>query len=210
MAKSIDVTTYASKTPTDYHKAFARWIVEEVGFDPDAASSKRAAFLRGVSIATAARPAFMDSEFLENWRADSGQAKRGPKPSAADEEEVKPARATKKVAPVKKAAKKVAPVVEEDEDDWDEDVDADEEIEDEDDLDVDEEEDDWDEEDDAEEEEEEVKPAPRRGRPAKKAVAAKKTAPTKRAPAKKAAPAKAAPRGRKPAAAVDEDDEFLF
>lgn len=77
---STDVTAYATKAPTDYHKAFARWIVTEVGYNPEDASSPRAAFLMGVAIATAARPKFMESDFLAKWRETSGEAKRGPKP----------------------------------------------------------------------------------------------------------------------------------
>ena len=75
-----DVTQYADKEPTEFHKCFARWITTEVGYDPNAARSKREAFLMGLSIATAARPAFSSSQYLEDWRAESGEAKRGPKP----------------------------------------------------------------------------------------------------------------------------------
>lgn len=80
-----DVTEYASKPPTDYHKAFARWIMQEVGYDPEAAKSSTRAFLMGVAIATAARPAFQSSDYLEEWREKTGQAKRGPKPKSTAE-----------------------------------------------------------------------------------------------------------------------------
>jgi len=190
------VTDYATKPATDYHKAFAKWIVTEVGYDPESATSKRAAFLRGVAIATAARPAFMESDFLEEWRAESGVAKRGPKGKAVEE--------TVSLAP-KTRTRKAAPVVEpepEDEDEFDdEDVDEDEDLDygdaDEDDLDEDDEDSDEDDEFDDEDEVEEAPAPAKRGRPA-----AKKTA----APAKRA-PAKAAP-ARRPAKA--DDDEFLF
>lgn len=74
-----DVTMYADKEPTGYHKAFARWIVDEVGYNPKGDSAQKA-FLMGVSIATAARASFQSSEALEAWREQTGEAKRGPKP----------------------------------------------------------------------------------------------------------------------------------
>jgi hypothetical protein len=206
------VTVYATKEATDYHKAFARWIVQEVGYNPKTATSASAAFLAGVSIATAARPAFMDSEFLEEWRAKTGVNKRGPKGTQGEEaEEVTPARRTKRApAPVEEDEFDDAEADDEDEDDY-EDADedeSDEDYEDDDDSDEDDEEDDDDFEDEEEDEVEET-PAPRRrGRPAAKAAPAK-AAPAKRAPAKAAA--KAAPaRGRRAAAPVADDDEFLF
>jgi hypothetical protein len=76
------VAQYAEKDPTPLHKTFARWIVKEVGYDPDDAPSKRQAFLRGVSIATVARNAFTGSKYLADWREETGEAKRGPKPAA--------------------------------------------------------------------------------------------------------------------------------
>lgn len=82
-----DVTQYADKAPTAFHKFFARWIVEQVGYVPEDAKSHRAAFLAGVSIATAARQAFQASAELAEWREETGETKRGPKPK--DEAEVK-------------------------------------------------------------------------------------------------------------------------
>lgn len=82
-----DVTVYATKEPTDYHKAFATWIVKEVGYKPSEAASLKEAFLAGVSIATAARPAFMESDFLEDWRERNGVTKRGPKGNQADDDD---------------------------------------------------------------------------------------------------------------------------
>src|SRR5688500_5813073 len=81
-----DVTAYAVKAPTDVHRAFARWCVEEIGYEPNDASSARAAFLKGVSLAFAARPQLQSSEWLENWRNENGVAKVGRK--RKDEEEV--------------------------------------------------------------------------------------------------------------------------
>lgn len=188
--RARDVTQYADKTPTPYHKTLARWIVTEVGYDPNSAGSKREAFLMGVSIATASRPAFMESSFLEAWRAESGQNKRGPKPK--DDAET-----------VRKSNRQVVSDEEfepaddeeyEDDEELEDDEDADE-YDDEDDADDDE--DDDDEFDDEEEEVEEApKPAARRGRP-----------PGKRAPAK-AAKATATRRTRSTSTA--DDDDFMF
>lgn len=197
-SRKRDVTQYASKPPSNYHKAFARWILQEVGFDPDAASPRKA-FLMGVAIATAARPAFMESDFLEEWRAKSGETKRGPKPK----EEEAPARSTRKRA--------AAPVVEDDddEDEFDDedasDEDDEDDFDDEDDSSDDDEDDD---DDDFDDDDEEDEPAPVKRGPGRPRKAAPAPAPRGRAkaPAKKAAPAT---RGKaKPAA--DDDDDFVF
>ena len=113
-AREKDVTEYADKAPTGYHKAFAKWIVQEVGYDPDSASSKRAAFLKGVSIATAARPAFNGSDAVEEYREKSGEAKRGPKPAAT------------KAALVTRGRRKAEPEPVEDDDFEDEELDDEE------------------------------------------------------------------------------------
>jgi hypothetical protein len=190
--KGPDVTVYAEKEPTDYHKAFANWIVKHVGYDPNEAGSKRAAFLAGVSIATASRPAFMNSEYLEEWRERNGVTKRGPKGGAAEE------------APANRRSRRAKaepePVEDDEEFEDDEEIEDDDEFDDEDSEDDDSEDDDeFDEDEDEEledEEEEEEVPAPRRTRAVAKA-----------APAKKAAPRKAAPRK---ATAKADDDDFIF
>lgn len=195
-----DVTVYAEKEPTEYHKVFARWIVNEVGYDPNQAASKRQAFLMGVSIATAARPAFMESDFIEEWRAKAGVAKRGPKPRVAEEEAEE--------APLVRKTRKAAPEPEpedEDDDEFDEDEGEEDDEFDEDEDDADEDDEDEDEDD---EEDEPEPPARTRRQPAKKAVATRKAAPpAKRTAAKKAAPTKTVRRAAKPAA---EDDDFIF
>lgn len=209
MAKQ-DVSAYADKAPTDHHKWFATWIVREVGYDPNSAGSKREAFLAGVSIATAARSAFQDSEFLEQMREKHGVNKRGPKPAVREEpeEEERPARRTaaKKTAPAKKAApaRKRQPEPEPEEEEWDDSAEEADEFEDDADAEeADEFEDDV-EEDDADFDDDFEEPTPPK-RPAKKAPA--KAAPARKAaPAKKAAPTKAAARKRQPAA----DDDFMF
>lgn len=76
-AAGRDVTQYADKEPTELHKTMARWIVTEVGYDPNEAGSKREAFLMGVSIATVAKPAFQASDYLAAWYEESGTSKRG-------------------------------------------------------------------------------------------------------------------------------------
>jgi hypothetical protein len=190
------VTEYATKSATPYHKAFARWIVTEVGYDPDTAPSKRAAFLRGVSIASAARPKFLSSDYLEEWYEKTGETKRGRKPQ------------TKESVPKKRASKSVA------DDDFDEEIsepddedfidDADENNESDDDFEdesEDEAEDDEDEDEDVDEDEDEYEP------PAK-VVKGKRTVPAAKksgvSPAKFVKPA--APKGRKP----KDDDDFIF
>lgn len=177
-----DVTVYATKDPTDFHKAFAKWIVTEVGYRPSQAESLKAAFLAGVSIATAARPAFNDSEWLENWREENGVAKRG-RPKASTKAEPEP--------------------VEEEDDDFEDADDAeDDDVDEDDDF-----EDDADEADDADDDDDFDEPAPapvKRTRPAKAAPAkaqARRAAPTKAAPTKAAQGTRRA----KPA-----DDEFAF
>lgn len=184
-----------SEAVTDYHKAYARFIVREIGYNPDE-SSPRVAFLRGVAIATLARTAFAQSEFLAEWRTKNGVAKKGPKPKAAveldeDDEEY------------------------EDEEDTDaedfEDEDADEA---DDDEDFDEDDDDTDDEDFEEEDPEPAPPVKRGpGRPRKVATPAAE-APVKRGPGRPrktaAAPVKAAPAKRTRAAAAPADEEFVF
>lgn len=192
--KGPDVSVYAEKEPTPYHKAFAKWIVQEVGYEPNDATSKRAAFLMGVSIATVARNTFNNSQFLEDWREANGVNKRGPKPKTADEVEEDTAR------------RKNRAVVsdEEFEDDTDDDEIDDDELDDDeidadDDDDSDEDDDDSEDDDDEDDDEEdESAPAPqsRRATGATRGRAATRTG--------KAAPAKARARS------TDDDDDFLF
>lgn len=165
-----DVTVYAEKEPTDYHKAFAKWLVTEVGVDPNAVANRRSAFLMGVSLACVARGAFGESDFIEEWREAAGITKRGPKRSTEEAEE----------------EEEIDEEEEEETEEEEEDEDSD------DDEESDEEDEEEEEDDDEEEEEEEPEPAPKRRAPVrgkapvKKAAPAKKAAP-KRAPVKKAA-----------------------
>lgn len=209
--QKTDLTEYATKPATDYHKAFARWGVQECGVDLDSMSAK-AAYLKGIQIASAARPRFMESEFLAEWReSGAGGAKRGPKP------------ATEKSATRTKA--KSRPVEDDDEDFDDDDVvddeddfedsdedfnddDSDEDESDDDDDDFEDDDDESEEDDDEDEsdeddeddfEDEPVKPARRRA-PAKR-VAAKASSKTR---------GSSAPRGRARAKATEDDSEDLF
>lgn len=91
-AAGRDVTQYADKAPTEFHKFFARWITEQVGYSPEDAKTKRGAFLMGVSISTAARQAFTASQELADWREETGEQKRGPKSSATETARSKKAR----------------------------------------------------------------------------------------------------------------------
>jgi len=214
--KPMALTDYATKPPTDYHKALAKWIVSEVGYNPNEAASKREAFLFGVAIATAARSKFMDSDFLAEWREKSGTEKPGPKAEV--------------VKPVSKRRKPEPEPVEDDDDFEDEDEDFDdEEVEDEfddesddsdededdefDDEDEESDEDDEDEDedefdDDEDEEEEEPEPAPKR-RPASGSTA--KASPkraTKSARGSRGAPVAKA--SRRTAKVVDDASDDLF
>jgi hypothetical protein len=222
--KATDVTEYATKEPTDYHKAFARWIVNEVGFDPKTASPMKA-FLMGVSIATAARPKFMDSDFLAEWRESSGQAKRGPK--------------TSEDKTVGKAKPKSSKVVEEDEDEFedddedfedeseeddddfeddedesdeDEDEDEDSDEDDDDDFEDEDDEDESDEDDDEDLEDEEEELPPAKKRPVKNAAKSGSRGATRtgtRSAATKGRPAKGSTKG-KAKSSSDDADEMLF
>jgi hypothetical protein len=199
------ITAYATKKPTPYHIAMARWAVNEIGYDPDSASSKKAAFLRGIAIASAARPAFQASSFLEEWRAVNGVEKTGPKRA-----EEKPAPATRR----RKPAPEPEPEVDEDEDDFEDaaeedefedDAESDEDFEDE-----DAEEDDEEEEGDDDFEEEEPAPAPKR-RPAKKAAPVKAARQSSaRNAAGKARTSGSAPARKAAKPAAQDDDDFLF
>lgn len=203
----------ADKDATDYQKWFARYITLEVGYDPDSASSKKAAFLAGIRLALTARTAFMESDFLEELREKHGINKRGPKPKDQDEET--PRKGTKAKG---KKAKDEDPEDDEFEDD-DEEIEDDEEEDDDefeddesedDDEDEDEEEDDDEDEDEEEDDEEEDEPAPKKAKgkkPVAKKAPAKKAAKKAVKPAKKATPAKKA--GAKKSS-NKEDDEFLF
>lgn len=206
--KRRDVTVYATKEPTPYHKAFATWIVKEVGLRPSGMTPKEA-FLAGVSIATAARPAFNESDYLSEWRERTGETKRGPKPRTEVEEAPK-ARTSRS----RKAAPE--PELEDDDDDFeddDEEFDAEDDASDDDDFDDDD--DDSDEDDDSEDDDEfdddeDDEPEPVKAAPKTRTSARGRTASNSRA--RSAAPARKAaskPAGRK-AATKSDDDEFLF
>lgn len=191
-----DVSEYATKPATPYQKAFANWAVKEVGFDPETASSKRAAFLRGLVIGVAARPMFNESEFLADWRERTGETKRGPKPKT----ETTPTsnRRTRRAPEAVEPEDFEDEESEESDDDFEDDDDADAD----DDDDADESDDDDDDADDDDFEDEEVEEAPKR--PAKKAAPRKATA--TRTP-QRSGTAKAR-KATKPAAT--EDDDYLF
>ncbi len=159
-----DLSQYEDYQPTPYHKAFATWLVKEVGYRPSGAASTKEAFLQGVALATATRPAFNDSEYLEAWYKETGQVKRGRKPASEAAPEPEPE--------------------DYDDDEIDEDDDSD--------FDDESDDDDSDFDDDDDEPEEAPAPAPRRGRPAKAApakAAGRRAAPAKAAPAKAQRPA---------------------
>lgn len=192
-----DVTQYADKPATGYHKAFATWIMHEVGFSLEGLSPK-AAFLAGVSIATAARAAFQESDFLEEWREKNGESKPGPKPAAEKPERVaNPASRRRKPTP--------EPELEEEEE-WEEDDETEEDEFDSEDAAEESDEEDWDD----EEEEQEPAPAPKRA-PRKQPAAA--PAPKSRSGGASGAAPRRGPvkvtTGRAKAKPAD-DDDFIF
>ena len=211
--KAQDVTRYATQPPTDYHRQYAKWIVNSVGYDLANATSVKAAFLAGVSIATAARNAFMASPELEAWRDREGLAKPGRRPASETQE-----------APTRRRKAAMTEFLGDDEDDDETEVDDEtDDFDDEDeseasddsdfDDDDDEDSDEFDDDDDEVEADEEPLPAKRRGRPAAK-PAAKSAAPrasrtARGTAAKPAVPARGKPASRKANVAVA-DDDFAF
>ncbi len=191
-AKRNPLAEYVNKEATPYHKAFAQWLVKEVGYEP---TNKRD-FLAAIRLAITTRNLFNQSDFIEEWRERTGETKRGPKPKTT----AAPARGKRKPEP------------EPEEDDFEEDDTEEEDFDSEDAEDFDDteeasddeedaDEDDW--EDDEEEEEEAPKPAPK-----PRARTAAKTSSASRQPARAAAPAKKAP-AKRPAKPAD-DDDFVF
>lgn len=195
-AKRNPLAEYVSKEATAYQKAFARWLVEEVGYEP---TSKKD-FLAAIRLAITTRNLFNSSDWIEEWRERTGEVKRGPKPKAAAP--AAPARGKRKPEP-------------EPEEEFDEEEEAEEEFDSEDsDDDFDEDdteesdEDDWEDEEEVEEEEE---PAPAPKPHASRAQTAAKSSTRGAAPARKAAPApaKKAP-AKRPAKPAADDDDFVF
>ena len=188
-----DVTVYLEKEPTPFHKAFAKWIVTEVGYRPSQADSLKAAFLAGVSLATVTRAAFNDSQWLEDWREENGVNKRGRKRADEVQEEEAAAPAARRR---RKPEPEPEPEAEDDDDFEDDDDDADDDA-DFDDDDADDADDDF--------EEEAPTPAPVKrgpGRPRKAAPEAAQPPARARAARSNAA---ASTRRTKPA-----DDDFAF
>jgi hypothetical protein len=191
-AKRNPLAEYVTREATAYQKAFARWLVEEVGYEP----TNKKDFLAAIRLAITTRNLFNSSDWIEQWRERTGETKRGPKPKTA--------------APAPTARGKRKPEPEPEEEEFDDEEETEEELasEDSDDFEDDTEEpdaddDDWEDEEDAEEEEEPT-PAP------KQRARSTRTAGGKPAPARKAAPAKkAAPAGRKSKPPAD-DDDFVF
>jgi hypothetical protein len=175
-----DLSQYADKPATGYHKAFAGWLVREVGVDLNGMSVK-SAFLKGVSLATTTRAAWASSDALVEYREKSGESKPGRKPAAE-----------RSAPPARKRRPEPEPEPEQDDDDFeDESDDFDDE--------APESDDDFDgESDDADDFDDDEEPAP----------APKKRAPVNKRSAAKRAPASRRPAAKKPAA--DDDDEFMF
>lgn len=199
-----DLREYKTKEATPYHKAFAGYLVREVGLT-FASPAEKKAFLMGIRLAITTRNIFNASDYIEEWREKTGEVKRGRKPASAQ-----PAPAARKHRP--------EPEPEEEEDDEFEDEDVEDDTSDDDFDDDDSEDDDSEDDDDFDDDEEEPEPAPapKRGRPATKAApaAGKSRSASGVAPrqgtAKGTTARKAAPAGRKPAAQTADDDDFIF
>lgn len=182
---------YVGRRPTDYHKQFARWLVSVVGVKPSECENLNQAFLLGLQMGIVARPDFMTSDFLKDWRESNGMTKPGRLPG------------------------KTEAVQDEDEVDEPDEFDDDEFEEDEEDEEDDEEDDDEEEdEEDEEDEEEEIEPEPEPVKPTKRPKrAAKAVTPrsaAKKAPTTSAAQgAKAKARLKAVAAQAVADDDFF-
>jgi hypothetical protein len=103
---NLDLSSYATKAPTDLHVRYAQWLVDKVGLTLSA--KERALFDKAVSISTALRMPFQRSEENQTARAERAAAPKPAKaPKAAKAEaEAKPAKG--KGAKGKKAAAAVA------------------------------------------------------------------------------------------------------
>lgn len=210
-SRKTDLTAYADKPATEYHKAFARWLVQTTGWRPSQADSSAQAFLKGVALSSVLRTEFMGSEYLAAWREENGFTKRGPK-----------------TAPVEDEPETSDDDFEDDESDDEEDSEFEDDSNDEDDEDSDEDEfdDESDDEDESDDDEDEFeddeppapktrKPAGRKAAPAKRQTPAKPTAkaaaPARRTPARKAAPKPAAaPKTRRAKPAAADGEDFIF
>lgn len=127
--KTVDPTIYLDKGPTTLQARFATWIQEEVGYNPNAAKTKLAAFEEGVRIATATRMVFQASDYNRAETAKERAAREAAAEAAAaaaEEVPAKPAKASKaskaapaKAAPAKAAPKKAAPAATEETDEQD-------------------------------------------------------------------------------------------
>ena len=75
---------YSGRKATDYHRQFARWLVTVVGIKPSECENLNQAFLLGLQMGIVARPDFMASDFLRNFREENGLVKPGRLPQAEE------------------------------------------------------------------------------------------------------------------------------
>lgn len=122
----LNLTSYATKAPTDLHVRYADWLVEKLGLEFKN-KAERAVFDRAVSVSTALRMPFQRSD--ENQEANATRAAerataaaapkaaKAPKATKAAKVVEEPAEAEapaeKPAKAAKKAAKKAAPAAEE-------------------------------------------------------------------------------------------------
>jgi hypothetical protein len=209
--KANDPADYAEKAPEQYHKDFAKWLVEVTGYNP----TSRKDFLKAVQFACDLRNGALGFNSVGTEEEEPAPKPVVRKRGAASQATKATAGKTRRAAPVEEPEEEEEWEETEDLEEDEEEFEGDDEPEDEDESDEDDEDDDdWE-----DEEEEEEAPAPVK-RPAKKAPA--KAAPAKTrassstaarsnartGAAKKAAPAKKAATGtRRP---KPSDEEFTF
>ena len=188
--KAANPADYADLAPTPYHKAMAKWLVEETGYEP----TSRKDFLKAVQMTCDLRNGALGF--------NAAQTEEEPAEKPVVRRKGAASQATKATAG---KTRRAAPVEEPEEEEWEETEDLEEdEIEDEE-EDEEDPEDETDDDDDWEDEadEEEPAPAPKQRRPVKKSApaATRQGAATRKPAAKKAAT------GRRPKAS---DEDFTF
>jgi hypothetical protein len=116
-----DFTTYLGKAPTVTQARMIEWLqTDEVGYDASTAKSKQEAFEEGARLTFALRMDFQRSEFNQDARQDSIDAKA----EAKEATKAKPARKTRaaKAAEVEEVEEVEEDDLEEEEDDAEEEV----------------------------------------------------------------------------------------
>jgi hypothetical protein len=118
MADEPDYSIYLDKEPTDLQERFVPWLIEKVGYDPNGAKTKAAAFAAGVRLAVSLRIPFQASpenrEATEQRRVQRDEERNSFKLQREQERDAKAAErerlaAEKAEARAAKAAEKAIP-----------------------------------------------------------------------------------------------------